>query len=84
MARITKAKTTGIRQLNVTMPELRTLTIALALLDVLDLEQEIEEQKLTRKDVIFDPLPLFNVLTKETGLYPFSDVAKSKQGIKVD
>ena len=45
MARITKAKTTGIRQLNVTMPELRTLTIALALLDVLDLEQEIEEQK---------------------------------------
>ena len=62
--------------------ELRTITIALALLNLEDMEREMKEQNLTRRDVTYDHLALFKDFTDETGLYPFPDVQKSEQGIK--
>lgn len=69
MAKIT-AKTNNRYKVTLTKEELNTVTIALALLSISQLEDEMEEQGLEDKDVTFNHLKLFAPFASETGLYP--------------
>ena len=54
----------------VTEQELNTITMAMALISIPEMEQEMEEQGLVAEDVEFNHLTLFESLTKVTKLYP--------------
>jgi hypothetical protein len=69
MAKIT-AKTNNRYKVTLTKEELNTVTIALALLNIPQMEDEMKEQGLGEKDVVFNHLKLFAPFAKETGLYP--------------
>ena len=69
MARIT-AKSRNRIDARFTIEELNTLTIALALLDIETMEEELAGQGLSNEKVEYDHLTLFKALTDITGLYP--------------
>ncbi|OME54092.1 hypothetical protein BSK59_16050 [Paenibacillus odorifer] len=67
MARIS-VKSRNRYKLDLNEKEMNTLTIALALLDIPTMEQEMKEQGLNKAE--YDHLALFKTLTDVTGLYP--------------
>lgn len=69
MARIT-VKSRNRIDARFTIQELNTLTIALALLDIPTMEQELKEQGLSHELAEYDHLTLFKALTDITRLYP--------------
>jgi hypothetical protein len=70
MATISKNKGNNKIKMMVTEQELNTLTIAMALLSVPEMETEMEEQGLTQNQVAYNHLELFDTLTKINKLYP--------------
>jgi hypothetical protein len=70
MASISKNRGNGKYKVMLTQQELNTLTIALALLNIQDMEKEMEEQGLTKEDVEYDHLTMFHPFAKVTKLYP--------------
>lgn len=70
MATISRNKGNKRVKIMVSEQELKTLTIALALISVQDMETEMEEQGLTKEDVDYNHLGLFETFTKITKLYP--------------
>jgi hypothetical protein len=70
MASITKNKGNGKNKVMLTDQELNTVTIALALLNIPDMETEMKEQGLTEDQVAFNHLGLFEPFAKTTKLYP--------------
>lgn len=70
MATISKNKGNGKIKLMITEGELNTLTIAMALLSTLDMEQEATEQGLDFNELSYTHVELFDTLTKITKLYP--------------
>jgi hypothetical protein len=69
MARVT-VKSRNRYKLDLNQKEMITLTIAMALLDIPTMEQELEEQNLEGEKAEYDHLTLFKTLTDVTGLYP--------------
>lgn len=67
MARVS-VKSRNRYKLDLNEKEMNTLTIALALLDIPTMEQEMKEQGLDKAE--YDHLTLFKTLTDITGLYP--------------
>lgn len=74
MASITRNKGNGRYKVMLTKEELRTMTIALALLDIPTMEDEMREQNLTDTDVSYEHLKMFDIFTKATKMYPKSEV----------
>ncbi len=70
MATITKNKGNGRNKVMLSDQELKTITIALAILNHQDMEQEMEEQGLSREDVVYDHLSLFKPFAKVSKMYP--------------
>lgn len=70
MATITKNKGNGKNKVMLTDQELNTVTMALALLNIPDMEIEMQEQGLTEDQVTFNHLGLFEPFAKVTKLYP--------------
>ncbi|TVX85987.1 hypothetical protein [Paenibacillus agilis] len=69
MARIT-VKSRNRIDVRLNIQELNTLTIALALLDIPTMEQELKDQGLSHEKAEYDHLTMFKTLTDITGLYP--------------
>jgi hypothetical protein len=69
VARIT-VKSRSRFKLDLNEKELNTLTIALSLLDIPTMEQELKEQGLDSEKAEYDHLTLFKTLTDISGLYP--------------
>lgn len=69
MARIT-VKSRNRIDARFSIEELNTLTIALSLLDIPTMEQEMKEQGLKFDQAEYDHLTLFKTLTDITKLYP--------------
>lgn len=76
MATITKKSRKNKYHINLTGKELNTITIALALLNIQDMEKEMEEQGLSKEDVVFDHLKLFSPFAEITKLYPEKELEK--------
>jgi hypothetical protein len=70
MAVITKNKGNGKNKVMLTDKELNTITMALALINIPDMEAEMKEQGLTEDQVEFNHLGLFEPFAKVTKLYP--------------
>lgn len=70
MATISKNKGNGKIKLMASEAEINTLTIAMALLSVVDMEDEAKEQGLDLSAVDYNHLGLFDTLTKVSKLYP--------------
>lgn len=70
MAVITMGNKKYPHNLKLTDKELNTLTIAIALLNVPDMEDEAKQQGLDLNQLEYSHLELFSVLTKKTRLYP--------------
>lgn len=70
MASVKFNKGNGRFKLMVTPQELNTLTIAVALLSIPDMESEAIEQGLQLDQLEYDHNTLFELLTKVTKLYP--------------
>ena len=79
MATISKNKGNGKFKFMVTENELNTITIAMALLSVVDMEDEAKEQGLDYSALHYDHLSLFDTLTKVTKLY-----AQAKDEVESD
>ena len=75
MATISYSKGNGRYKVMVSKEELNTLTIAVALLNVVDMESEAKEQGLDLSKLDYNHLELFNKLTKVTSLYPMAEVS---------
>jgi hypothetical protein len=69
MATITKNKGNGRNKIMCSDAELNTLTIALALLNIPEMEDEATEQGLSTEEVVYNHLELFDTFTKATKLY---------------
>ncbi|MCY9757685.1 hypothetical protein M5X00_26005 [Paenibacillus alvei] len=69
MARVTKKSRGNRYKIDLNEKELNTLTIALALLDIPTMEQELKEQGLPYGKAEYDHLTLFKTLTDVNGLY---------------
>lgn len=70
MATVSKNKGNGKIKVVLTEQELNTVTIALALINHIDVEKELEEQGLSENDVVRDHLGLFEPFARVTKLYP--------------
>lgn len=82
LASISKNKGNGKFKLMVTENELNTITIAMALLSVVDMEDEAKEQGLDFSAVHYDHLELFNTLTKVTKLYaPYQEEVEPNEAL---
>lgn len=69
--RINQSKGNDNYKLHLTKKELNLLTIAIGLIDIPTMEDELEEQGLKEKDVAYNHLELFDILTNATGLYQY-------------
>lgn len=79
MARIT-VKSRNRIDARLSLNELNTLTMALALLDIPTMEREMEEQGLTQDQVEYDHLTLFKSLTDINKLYPQVQLPEKEEG----
>lgn len=83
MARVT-VRSRNRYKLDLNQKEMNTLTIALALLDIPTMEQELKEQGLGFEMAEYDHLTLFKVLTDVTKLYPQVQLNHATDTLKVD
>lgn len=67
--RIRKTRGKDKYKLDLTLSEMRTLTIALANLSFVDYEDDVEEHGLSKSEVNSNHLKLFAELSKETNMY---------------
>lgn len=68
--RVSQVKGNGNYKLHVTDKELRTITIALANLSLVDFEDDVKEQGLSEKEVAFGHMELFGQLCEILNMYP--------------
>ncbi|MGG4105074.1 hypothetical protein AAXB25_14255 [Paenibacillus lautus] len=54
--------------------ELNVLTVALALIDIPTMEEELKEQGVDLRNAEYDHLTMFKALTDVTGLYPQAEL----------
>ncbi len=67
--RVSQVKGNGNYKLHVTDKELRTITIALANLSMVDFEDDLEENGLSHNDADFSHLELFEQLSDLLNMY---------------
>lgn len=73
MATVSLNKGNGRYKTMLTREELNTLTLALAVFSIEDMETEAKEQGLDLENVEYNHLAMFNTFTKVTKLYPKPD-----------
>ena len=82
MATISYNKGNNRYKMMVSKKELNALTIATALLNVVDMETEAKEQGLDLSELEYDHLTLFDSLTKITKLYQVVPEAVVLEGVE--